>query len=85
MKVILKQFSKKQKKRKSVQSNFEIYKRDKNLEKNFRFNILEVLWKIMYSNDILDMYESNLMRRLGKLFYVRDNETEDIKQHDLCD
>ena len=39
----------------------------------------------MYSNDIFDMYESNLMRRLGKLFYVRDNETEDIKQHDLCD
>jgi len=45
-----------------------------------RFKIIEVLWKIIYSDGISDMYESNLMRRLSGLLYVSDKETGDIKQ-----
>ena len=52
----------------------------KNSEKSFRLKILEVLWRIIYSDGISDMYESNLMRRLSGLLYVSDKETGDIKQ-----
>ena len=52
----------------------------KNYEKNFRLKIIEVLWKIIYSDGVSDMYESNLMRRLAKLLYVSDKESGEIKQ-----
>ena len=54
--------------------------KDKKSRKNFRFKILEVLWKIIYSDGVSDMYESSLMRRLSGLLYVSDKETGDIKQ-----
>ena len=74
-------FLKKQKKKES-QSNqiLEFTKEVKNSEKNFRLKILEVLWKIIYSDGVSDMYESTLMRRLSGLLYVSDKETGDIKQ-----
>ena len=58
----------------------EFTKEIKSLEKNFRLKILEILWKIIYSDGISDMYESTLMRRLTGLLYVSDKETGDIKQ-----
>ena len=68
--------------RKENQSNqiLEFTKEVKNSEKNFRLKILEVLWKIIYSDGVSDMYESTLMRRLSGLLYVSDKETGDIKQ-----
>ena len=35
--------------------------------------ILETLWRIIYSNNEVDDYESNLMRRLAGLLYI-DNK-----------
>ena len=77
LKIVLKDAEKKE-----SQSNqiLEFTKEVKNSEKNFRLKILEVLWKIIYSDGISDMYESNLMRRLSGLLYVSDKETGDIKQ-----
>ena len=77
LKIVLKEAEKKE-----SQSNqiLEFTKEVKNSEKNFRLKILEVLWKIIYSDGISDMYESNLMRRLSGLLYVSDKETGDIKQ-----
>ena len=68
--------------RKENQSNqiLEFTKEVKNSEKNFRLKILEVLWKIIYSDGVLDMYESGLMRKLSGLLYVSDKEAGDIKQ-----
>ena len=68
--------------RKENQSNqiLEFTKEVKNSEKNFRLKILEVLWKIIYSDGVSDMYESTLMRRLSGLLYVSDKEAGDIKQ-----
>ena len=68
--------------KKESQSNqiLEFTKEVKNSEKNFRLKILEVLWKIIYSDGVSDMYESTLMRRLSGLLYVSDKETGDIKQ-----
>ena len=76
-----KSFLKRQKKKES-QSNqiLEFTKEIKKLEKNFRLKILEVLWKIIYSDGVSDMYESSLMRRLSGLLYVTDKEVGDIKQ-----
>ena len=77
LKIILKKAEKKE-----SQSNqiLEFTKEVKNSEKSFRLKILEVLWRIIYSDGISDMYESNLMRRLSGLLYVSDKETGDIKQ-----
>ena len=68
--------------KKERQSNqiLEFTKEIKNSEKNFRLKILEVLWKIIYSDGVSDMYESSLMRRLSGLLYVSDKENGDIKQ-----
>ena len=68
--------------KKENQSNqiLEFTKEVKNSEKEFRFKILEVLWKIIYSDGVSDMYESSLMRRLSGLLYVTDKEAGDIKQ-----
>ncbi len=68
--------------KKEKQSNqiLEFTKEVKKFDKNFRFKILEVLWKIIYSDGVSDMYESSLMRKLGGLLYVNDRELNDIKR-----
>ena len=68
--------------KKENQSNqiLEFTKEIKSAEKNFRLKILETLWKIIYSDGISDMYESNLMRRLSGLLYISDKEIGEIKQ-----
>ena len=77
LKIVLKEAEKKE-----SQSNqiLEFTKEVKSSEKNFRFKILEVLWKIIYSDGVSDMYETTLMRRLSGLLYVSDKEAGDIKQ-----
>ena len=77
LKIILEEAEKKE-----SQSNqiLEFTKEIKSSEKNFRLKILEILWKIIYSDGVSDMYESSLMRRLSGLLYVSDKETGNIKQ-----
>ena len=41
--------------------------------------ILETLWRIIYSNNEVDDYESNLMRRLAGLLYIDNKIMADIK------
>ena len=77
LKIVLKEAEEKENQSNQI---LEFTKEVKNSEKNFRLKILEVLWKIIYSDGISDMYESNLMRRLGGLLYVSDKETGDIKK-----
>tara|TARA_X000000368_G_scaffold226917_1_gene179109 strand:+ start:165 stop:554 length:390 start_codon:yes stop_codon:yes gene_type:complete len=42
-------------------------------------NIIEHLWKIIISDDTVDQYESNLMRRICGLIYFPDKECAEIK------
>ena len=77
LKIVLKEAEEKENQSNQI---LEFTKEVKNYEKNFRLKILEVLWKIIYSDGISDMYESNLMRRLSGLLYVSDKETGDIKK-----
>ena len=46
----------------------------KNMSDEKKIQIIEALWKIIYSNKEADMYETSLMRRLGGLLYI-DSKT----------
>ena len=42
-------------------------------------DIMEHLWKIIISDNTVDQYESNLMRRICGLIYFSDKESGEIK------
>ena len=42
-------------------------------------DIIEHLWKVIISDDTVDQYESNLMRRICGLIYFSDKECGEIK------
>tara|TARA_B100001013_G_C24316327_1_gene326854 strand:+ start:45 stop:473 length:429 start_codon:yes stop_codon:yes gene_type:complete len=46
----------------------------------FRLNIIEILWKIVYSDGTSNDYESNLIRRVCGLLYVSDRDSGIIKK-----
>ena len=52
----------------------------KNAEMSFRVKIIETLWKIIYSNNEVDMYEANLMSRLSGLLYLDNKIAGEIKE-----
>ena len=52
----------------------------KSLENEKKIKIIETLWKIIYSNKEADIFETNLMRRLGGLLYIDNKTLSDIKE-----
>ena len=52
----------------------------KNTDDNFKIKLIESLWKIIYSDENSDIYESNLMRRLSGLLYLDKKMVGDIKE-----
>tara|TARA_Y100001980_G_C14379138_1_gene181701 strand:+ start:239 stop:643 length:405 start_codon:yes stop_codon:yes gene_type:complete len=52
----------------------------KKLEEKEKIKILETLWRIIYSNNEADIYESSLMRRLAGLLYIDSKIMGDIKE-----
>ena len=52
----------------------------KNLTEEDKTKIIEALWKIIYSNNEADIYETNLMRRLAGLLYIDSKTMGDIKE-----
>ena len=68
-------------KKKEEESN-QILEFTKEIKKNpmeFRLKIIEILWKIVYSDYKADQYEANLMRRISGLLYVSDKDSGEIK------
>ena len=57
----------------------EFTKEIKKTPMEFRFKIIEILWKIIYSDDVADNYESKLIRRICGLIYVSDKDSGEIK------
>ena len=51
----------------------------KNLDEKDKIKIIKSLWRIIYSNKDVDMYEANLMRRLSGLLYIDSKTMGDIK------
>ena len=44
-----------------------------------RLKIIEIIWKIVYSDGTSDNYESNLIRRICGLLYITDKDNGIIK------
>ena len=51
----------------------------KNMDDQKKNQIVEELWRIIYSNNEADMYETNLMRRLAGLLYIDPKVMVEIK------
>ena len=51
----------------------------KNATLSDKVKIIESLWKIIYSDENADMYETNLMRRLAGLLYIDAKTMGDLK------
>tara|TARA_Y100000992_G_scaffold106735_1_gene69491 strand:- start:110 stop:523 length:414 start_codon:yes stop_codon:yes gene_type:complete len=69
---------------KSLEENsnqiLDFTKEIKNLSEKEKIKIIETLWTIIYSNKDADIYETNLMRRLGGLLYIDNKTMGDIKE-----
>ena len=52
----------------------------KNMSKGDKIKIIESLWKIIYSDNSADIYETNLMRRLAGLLYINPKIMGDLKE-----
>ena len=59
----------------------EFTKEVKSMEENKKIQIIETLWRIIYSNKDADIYETNLMRRLAGLLYIDNKTMGDIKEN----
>ena len=58
----------------------EFTKEIKNMDEDDKIKIIETLWRIVYSNNEADIYETSLMRRLGGLLYIDSKLMGDIKE-----
>ena len=71
------------KKAKTIEGNsnqiLDFTREVKNLPDKDKIKIIEALWTIIFSNNDADMYETNLMRRLGGLLYIDSKTMGDIK------
>ena len=52
----------------------------KNISDSDKVRIIEALWKIIYSDDNADIYETNLMRRLAGLLYIDNKVMGNLKE-----
>ncbi len=57
----------------------EFTKNIKNMNKGNKIEIIKTIWNIILSDGNSDMYEENLMRRLGGLLYIDDRTIGEIK------
>ena len=58
----------------------EFTKEVKSMDKTDKIKIIETLWRIIYSNNEADIYETSLMRRLGGLLYIDNKLMGDIRE-----
>tara|TARA_Y100001960_G_scaffold279311_1_gene311359 strand:- start:123 stop:548 length:426 start_codon:yes stop_codon:yes gene_type:complete len=70
---------KSEKKEKESNQIIEFTREIKKYPMEFRLKIIEIIWKIVYSDGTKGIYESNLVRRICGLLYVSDKESGIIK------
>jgi len=58
----------------------EFTKEVKTMDEDSKIRIIETLWKIIFSNKVADIYETNLMRRLAGLLYIDNKIMGDIRE-----
>ena len=49
------------------------------LNEEEKLTIMELIWKIVMADGIIDNYEENLVRRLSGLLYLQDKDIGNIK------
>ena len=57
----------------------EFTKEVKKYSMEFRLKIIEIIWKIVYSDGVSDSYESSLIRRICGLLYISDKDNGIVK------
>ena len=71
------------KKAKGLEENsnqiLDFTKEVKSMTNENKIKIIEALWRIIYSNNDADLYETSLMRRLAGLLYIDSKIMGDIK------
>ena len=72
-------FKKSEEAEKNSNQILEFTKEIKNKDEEFKVKIVEALWKIIYADNVSDMYEMSLMRRLTGLLYLDTKIVGDIK------
>ena len=68
---------------KKVNSSNQIVEFTKEIKQesmDYKLKIIEVIWKIVYSDGTSDSYESNLIRRICGLLYISDKDSGIIKR-----
>ena len=67
--------------KKEQESNqiIEFTKEIKKYSMESRLKIIEIIWKIVYSDDISGNYETNLVRRICGLLYISDKDNGIIR------
>ena len=68
-----------EKKEKESNQIIEFTREAKKYSMEFRLKIIEIIWKIVYSDGTNDNYESNLIRRICGLLYISDKDSGIIK------
>ena len=68
-----------EKKEKESNQIIEFTREAKKYPMEFRLKIIEIIWKIVYSDGTNDNYESNLIRRVCGLLYISDKDSGIIK------
>ena len=68
-----------EKKEKESNQIVEFTREIKKYSLDYRLKIIEIIWKIIYSDGISDNYESNLTRRICGLLYLSDKDNGIIK------
>ena len=69
-----------EKKEKDSNQILDFTREVKNISEDEKKVIIEALWKIIYSDENADMYETNLMRRLSGLLYLESKVVGDLKE-----
>ena len=72
-------FKKSEEVEKNSNQILEFTKEVKNKDEEFKIKIVESLWKIIYADNVSDMYEMSLMRRLTGLLYLDTKIVGNIK------
>ena len=68
-----------EKKEKESNQIIEFTREAKKYPMEFRLKIIEIIWKIVYSDGTNDNYESNLIRRICGLLYISGKDNGIIK------
>ena len=73
-------FKKSEEVEKNSNQILEFTKEVKNKDEEFKIKIVESLWKIIYADNVSDMYEMSLMRRLTGLLYLDTKIVGNVKE-----